>query len=130
MTEKRRQKPKPYIEAVARQIVPKFTKLCGLERMPYVTFSRPEVRQLIQGRKRNMTRYMGTAYIKENVIWLNPRHNTADDVRNSLAHEFCHIRFPYLAHGRRFTELLNRLLKGEQFKPHRKQKEAATEATS
>lgn len=117
-----RQKPKPYIEAVALSLVPKFTKLCCLEKQPIVTFSRRNVRDIVRGRKRNMssTKYMGTAYKKENLIWLNPNHDSADGIRDTLAHEFCHFRFPSEGHTQYFYQKVKELLAGRQFKPLRK----------
>lgn len=114
-----RRKPKPYIEATVMGLISKYTNLLCLEKIPIVTFNRQEIRRLIPGRKRCMTgtKYLGTAYINRNVIWINPNHESTDEARNTLAHEFCHLRFPYEGHTPYFYQKVKELLSGKQFKP-------------
>lgn len=117
-----RRKPKPYIEATVMGLISKFSKLLSLQRIPIVTFNRQEIRQLIPGRKRNMSGsvYLGTAYISKNVIWINPNHESVDTARDTLAHEMCHLRFPYEGHTPYFYQKVKELLSGKQFKPLKK----------
>lgn len=117
-----RRKPKPYIEATVMGLISKYTQLCSLERTPIVTFSRSEIRKLISSRKRNMTgyKYGGVAYISSNVIWINPNTPSSDEAKETLAHEFCHLRFPYEGHTTYFYQKVKELLAGKQFKPLKK----------
>lgn len=115
-----RRKPKPYIEAQLQMLLPAFTKLCGLERVPYLTFSKGEVKKLGLRRYSNLgNRYLGMAWCKENVIYVSPRHEKIESARHTLAHEFIHLRFRY-SHGPRFEEKIKQLLAGQQFKPKAK----------
>ena len=45
-----------------------------------------------------------------------------EQAKDTLAHEFIHLRFPYLSHGRKFEECQKRLESGEQFKPLKRKK--------
>lgn len=122
---KYRRKPKPYIEAGVLALVPAFTKLCGLKQQPLVVFERQAARDIglrHYKRLRSFRRYLGVAYHKANMIWVNPNHETIDGARHTLAHEFIHFRFPYLSHGSKFEEYTQRLLKGEQFDEYRPRK--------
>ncbi|MEK7124595.1 MAG: hypothetical protein AAB877_02870, partial [Patescibacteria group bacterium] len=81
-----RRNPKPHIEATIRSLVPTFTKLCSLEKAPYITFERQEVKRLGLKRYSNLgRRYFGMAWFKENVIYISPRHEKTDSARNTLA---------------------------------------------
>lgn len=63
---------------------------------------------------------MGHAYEKANLIWVSPNHETAESVRDTLAHEFIHFRFPYLSHGLTFEAYKENLLKGEDLGEYKK----------
>ena len=120
-----RRKPKPYIEATVFSLVPSFSKLCGLSPSPLVVFERQAARDIglrHYKRLRSFRRYLGVAYHKANMIWINPNHETTDGVRHTLAHEFVHFRFPYLSHGDKFEGFTQQLLKGESlgvYKPRK-----------
>ena len=116
---KYRIKPKPYVEAMVRSALPGLTKLCALERIPFLTFSKQQIKRLGLKRYSNLgNRYRGFAWSDKNVIYISPRID-AEQARKTLTHEFIHLRFPYLSHGKNFEEKMGRLLKGEQFKPRK-----------
>lgn len=120
-----RRKPKPYIEAGVLALVPRFSALCGLETKPLVVFERQSARAIglrFYKRLRSFRRYLGVAYPKANMIWVNPNHETIEEARHTLAHEFIHFRFPYLSHGAKFEEHTKALLAGHQFDKYRPRK--------
>ena len=41
-------------------------------------------------------------------------------LENTIVHELIHMRFPYLAHGKRFNKLVRQGLRGKTFPPYRK----------
>mgnify|MGYP003311784950 CR=1 FL=1 len=41
-------------------------------------------------------------------------------LENTLVHELIHMRFPYLAHGKRFNKLVRQGLRGKTFSPYKK----------
>ena len=43
-------------------------------------------------------------------------------LENTLVHELIHMRFPYLAHGKRFNKLVRQGLRGKSFLPYQKRK--------
>jgi predicted metal-dependent hydrolase len=43
-------------------------------------------------------------------------------LENTLVHELIHMRFPYLAHGKRFNKLVRQGLRGKTFLPYQKRK--------
>lgn len=120
MKYKHRRHPKSYVAMEAARLNPIFTSLCGLQTRPQVTFERTTLK-LLKKSKYVSPRLMGMAFRHKNWIWLSPNQDM-NEVRDTLAHEFIHFRFPYLYHGSKFTDYVKRLLKGEQFKPYKPRK--------
>lgn len=108
----------------AARLNPIYSKLCGLETRPQVIFDKRIVKDLVPrfgyttGRVTRSWKWYGLAYNKANIIWLNPNLDI-EECRKTLAHEFIHFRFPYLAHTKQFRLYVEKLLAGEQFKPYR-----------
>lgn len=123
MKYKFRREPKGYVAGVIRSLIPRFTQLCALSEMPLVVWNRQQAKDILKPQYRRLRSFgngtFGASYHKANLIWLNPNQDT-EQAKDTLAHEFIHLRFPYLSHGRKFTEMITRLRKGEQFKPLRK----------
>lgn len=78
-------------------------------------------REITAGRRTSAYKYYGVSYLKENTIFINvrriPDHKTLE---NTIVHELVHMRFPYLAHGRRFNRLVRRGLRGARFAPYKR----------
>jgi|GEM_PF-4970833 hypothetical protein len=128
-----RRKPKPYIEAGVLSLVSAFTKLCGLQQAPLVVFERQAARDIglrHYKRLRNFSRAWGTSYHKANMIWISPNHETIEEARHTLAHEFIHFRFPYLSHGVKFEAYIGSLLKGESLGAYRPRKKPSPQETA
>jgi len=125
MKYKHRREPKGYVAAAIKLLIPRFTQLCSLPQMPLVVFNRQRAKDILKPQYKRLrsfgNKYYGVAYKKANLIWLNPNMDT-EQAKDTLAHEFVHLRFPYLSHGRKFTEMIKRLRSGEKFKPHREKK--------
>ncbi len=130
MKYKFRREPKAYVELAVRQLAPSYTRLCALENEPLIVFNRNQARDILKPQYKRLRsfgkRFYGVAYAKANLIWLNPNMDT-EQARSTLAHEFIHLRFPYLSHGVSFEKQIRRLQDGNQFKPYKKQKAPSPE---
>lgn len=94
---------------------------------PQVLFTAKEVmlapKEITQGRRTSAYKYYGVSYMQHNLIFINVRKIPDEkNLENTIVHELIHMRFPYLAHGRRFNRLVRRGLKGGTFRPYQKRK--------
>jgi len=78
-------------------------------------------KEMTEGRRTSAYKYYGVSYLEHNLVFVNVR-KTPDDktLENTLVHELIHLRFPYLAHGKRFNKLVRQGLRGKTFLPYRK----------
>ena len=78
-------------------------------------------KEMTEGRRTSAYKYYGVSYLEHNLDFINVR-KTPDDktLENTLVHELIHLRFPYLAHGKRFNKLVRQGLRGKTFLPYRK----------
>jgi len=78
-------------------------------------------KKMTEGRRTSAYKYYGVSYLEHNLVFINVR-KTPDDktLENTLVHELIHLRFPYLAHGKRFNKLVRQGLRGKTFLPYRK----------
>jgi Zn-dependent peptidase ImmA (M78 family) len=78
-------------------------------------------KEMTEGRRTSAYKYYGVSYLEHNLVFINVR-KTPDDktLENTLVHELIHLRFPYLAHGKRFNTLVRQGLRGKTFLPYRK----------
>ena len=78
-------------------------------------------KEMTEGRRTSAYKYYGVAYLEHNLVFINVR-KTPDDktLENTIVHELIHMRFPYLAHGKRFNKLVRQGLRGKSFAPYRK----------
>ncbi len=92
---------------------------------PKVLLSTKEVldmpKEMTEGRRTSAYKYYGVSYLEHNLVFINVR-KTPDEktLENTLVHELSHLRFPYLAHGKRFNKLVRQGLRGKTFLPYRK----------
>ena len=78
-------------------------------------------REMTEGRRTSAYKYYGVSYLQHNLIFINVRKiPDAKTLENTLVHELIHMRFPYLAHGKRFNKLVRQGLRGKTFLPYRK----------
>ena len=78
-------------------------------------------REMTEGRRTSAYKYYGVSYFQHNLIFINVRKIPDEkNLEDTLVHELIHLRFPYLAHGRRFNKLVRQGLKGKTFLPYRK----------
>ena len=92
---------------------------------PKVLLSTKEVldmpREMTEGRRTSAYKYYGVSYLLHNLIFINVRKIPDEKtLENTLVHELIHLRFPYLAHGKRFKKLVRQGLRGKIFLPYRK----------
>ena len=92
---------------------------------PLVLLSTKEVlempKEMTEGRRTSAYKYYGVSYLQHNLIFINVRKIPDEKtLENTLVHELIHLRFPYLAHGKRFNKLVRQGLKGKTFLPYRK----------
>ena len=80
-------------------------------------------KEMTEGRRTSAYKYYGVAYMQHNLIFINVR-KTPDEktLENTIVHELIHMRFPYLAHGKRFDKLVRQGLRGKTFAPYQKRK--------
>ena len=94
---------------------------------PFTLFTTKEVldapKEMTEGRRTSAYKYYGVSYIQHNMIFINVRKIPDEKtLENTIVHELIHMRFPYLAHGKRFNKLVRRGLKGKSFLPYRTRK--------
>jgi len=78
-------------------------------------------KEMTEGRRTSAYKYYGVAYLQHNLVFINVRKIPDEKtLENTIVHELIHMRFPYLAHGKRFNKLVRQGLKGKSFSPYRK----------
>ena len=78
-------------------------------------------REMTEGRRTSAYKYYGVSYLQHNLVFINVRKIPDEKtLENTLVHELIHMRFPYLAHGKRFNKLVRQGLRGKKFLPYRK----------
>ncbi len=92
---------------------------------PQVLLTTKEVldapKELTEGRRTSAYKYYGVSYLQHNLVFINVRKIPDEKtLENTIVHELVHMRFPYLAHGRRFNRLVRQGLGGKTFAPYKK----------
>jgi len=92
---------------------------------PQILLSTKEVldapKEMTEGRRTSAYKYYGISYLQHNLVFINVRKIPDEKtLENTIVHELIHMRFPYLAHGKRFNKLVRQGLKGKIFPPYRK----------
>ena len=78
-------------------------------------------REMTEGRRTSAYKYYGVSYLQHNLVFINVRKIPDEKtLENTIVHELIHMRFPYLAHGKRFNKLVRQGLKGKSFLPYQK----------
>ena len=78
-------------------------------------------KEMTEGRRTSAYKYYGVSYLQHNLVFINVRKIPDERVlENTIVHELIHIRFPYLAHGKKFNKLVRKGLGGKTFLPYRK----------
>ena len=98
---------------------------------PRILLSTKEVldapKEMTVGRRTSAYKYYGISYLQHNLVFINVRKIPDEKtLENTIVHELIHMRFPYLAHGKRFNKLVRQGLKGKIFPPYRKRSKTAT----
>ena len=98
---------------------------------PKVLFTPKEVleepRELTEGRRTTAYKYYGVSYMQSNLIFLNVKKIPDEKtLENTIVHELIHMRFPYLAHGKRFNKLVRQGIRGKLFPPYKKRKQESS----
>ncbi len=84
-------------------------------------------RKMTEGRRTSAYKYYGVSYLQHNLVFINVRKIPDKKIlENTIVHELIHMRFPYLAHGKRFNKLVRQGLKGKSFLPYRKRSKSLT----
>ena len=78
-------------------------------------------KEMTEGRRTSAYKYYGVSYLQHNLVFINVRKIPDEKIlENTIVHELIHLRFPYLAHGKRFNKLVRQGLRGKTFLPYRK----------
>jgi Zn-dependent peptidase ImmA (M78 family) len=78
-------------------------------------------KEMTEGRRTSAYKYYGVSYFQHNLIFINVRKIPDEkNLEDTIVHELLHLRFPYLAHGKRFNKLVRQGLGGKTFPPYRK----------
>ena len=73
-------------------------------------------REMTEGRRTSAYKYYGVSYLQHNLVFINVRKIPDEKtLENTIVHELIHMRFPYLAHGKRFNKLVRRGLRENHF---------------
>jgi len=83
--------------------------------------------KITEGGRTSAGRYLGACYRSSKgerpYVFLNVRaHRSRPHLRGTIAHELCHVRFPYLSHGSDFNKKIKQVMAGETFKPYKPKK--------
>jgi len=82
---------------------------------------------MTEGRRTSAYKYYGVAYLQHNLVFINIRKIPDERIlEDTIVHELIHMRFPYLAHGKRFNRLVRQGLRGKSFLPYRKRYTTST----
>ena len=82
--------------------------------------------EMTEGRRTSAYKYYGVSYLQHNLVFINVRKIPDEKtLENTLVHELIHMRFPYLAHGKRFNKLVRQGLSGKTFLPYRKRSKSS-----
>ena len=92
---------------------------------PHILLTTKEVldapKEMTEGRRTSAYKYYGVSYFLHNLVFINVRKIPDEKtLENTIVHELIHMRFPYLAHGKRFNKLVRQGLGGKTFSPYRK----------
>ena len=95
---------------------------------PRILFTTREVldmpREITVGLRSSAYKYYGVSYLQHNLVFINVRKIPDDKtLEDTIVHELIHMRFPYLAHGKRFNKLVRQGLGGKTFSPYQKRKQ-------
>ena len=83
-------------------------------------------KEMTEGRRTSAYKYYGVSYLLHNLVYINVRKIPDEKtLENTIVHELIHMRFPYLAHGKRFNKLVRQGLRGKTFPPYRKRSKIA-----
>ncbi len=78
-------------------------------------------KEMTEGRRTSAYKYYGVSYLQHNLVFVNVRKIPDEKIlENTIVHELIHMRFQYLAHGKRFNKLVRQGLRGKTFPPYRK----------
>jgi len=78
-------------------------------------------KEMTEGRRTSAYKYYGVSYLLSKLVFINVRKIPDEKtLENTLVHELIHVRFPYLAHGKRFNKLVRQGLRGKIFLPYQK----------
>jgi len=78
-------------------------------------------KEMTEGRRTSAYKYYGVSYLQHNLVFINVRKIPDEKtLENTIVHELIHMRFPYLAHGKRFNKLVRQGLRGKTFLPYAK----------
>lgn len=78
-------------------------------------------KEMTEGRRTSAYKYFGVSYLQHNLVFINVRKiPDMKTLENTIVHELIHMRFPYLAHGKRFNRLVRQGLRGKTFPPYRR----------
>ena len=84
-------------------------------------------KEMTEGRRTSAYKYYGVSYLQHNLVFINVRKKPDEKIlENTLVHELIHMRFPYLAHGKRFNKLVRQGLREKTFPPYRKRSKIST----
>ena len=76
---------------------------------------------MTEGRRTSAYKYYGVSYLQHNLVFINVRKIPDEKtLENTIVHELIHMRFPYLAHGKRFKKLVRQGLRRKTFLPYAK----------
>ena len=77
--------------------------------------------EITRGRRTSAYRYQGVTYLKHRIVFINVRRSrTLNELKQTVAHELVHLRFPYLSHGDGFRKKVEAVMLGRSFRAYRR----------
>jgi Zn-dependent peptidase ImmA (M78 family) len=84
-------------------------------------------KEMTEGRRTSAYKYYGVSYLQSKLVFINVRKIPDEKtLENTIVHELIHVRFPYLAHGKRFNKLVRQGLRGKTFLPYQKRSKVSS----
>jgi len=115
-------KNRPNIVKFTEERLEHYSKMASLSYTPTLVTRTREVYDMpmkyTRGRRTSAYKYFGVCYSRAKTIFINIRlHRSRKSIEHTIAHEVCHMRYPYLSHGDQFEKRIDAMQGGKVSKP-------------
>ena len=114
----------PEIKSWIEELIIKYSVQLSIRKPRYLLQVRDVLAlplEITRGRRTSAYRYQGVTYLKHGIVFINVRRSrTLHELKQTVAHELVHLRFPYLSHGDGFRKKIEEVMLGRSFRAHRR----------